>query len=190
MIDSVTGTLIYICESHVIVDVNGFGIRVYTTTIAISLLKDKLGETVSFLTKIILRDSGIEIFGFNSKEDLNLFLKLNMVSGVGPRTAINMIDRLGTKNIIAAISSQNSLFISSAPGIGTKTAKKILLELERHFLESKEEIEIQIQQAIKAIANMGHSKSESIEMVRNGRQNLGDKYTTQDLIREALKALI
>ena len=115
-------------EDAIIVDVSGVGYRVYVASPLI--YETKKGSEVFVHTYTCVREDAFILYGFTVKEELTLFKKLITVSGVGPKVALSLLSAMDHSSIISAIITQDSKLLSSAPGVGSKTANRIILELK------------------------------------------------------------
>lgn len=128
MIRRLRGRIEDIKEDHIIVDVGVFGIAVYEPQA--QLIQQTVGQTVALFTYLHLREQEITLFGFISAEDLQLFEMLLGVSGVGPRLALAMLSTLTQDTIRLAIANEEPAILTRVPGIGAKSARKILFHLK------------------------------------------------------------
>ena len=115
-------------EDAIILDVNDIGYRIFTTKDV--LLSNRVGSTLILYTYTCVREDAFILYGFKSKDDLLLFKQLIMVSGVGPKMAQAILSGIDANSVRSAIVTQNSKLLSSAPGVGAKTANRIILELK------------------------------------------------------------
>lgn len=136
MIAFLTGKLAQLTRDSAIIDVNGVGYeaRVSERT-RLSLLEHNEGATLTLTTHLIVREDSMELFGFTSVPEKDLFLLLTKVSSVGPRTALNVFSTLSLEEIVRAIVSNQPKVLSAAPGIGAKTAQRIILELREKLVK-------------------------------------------------------
>lgn len=138
MIDSIKGILFHKDPSHVILDMNGIRLKLSITVATYNGLSEK-GKKAELLTYLNVREDLMELYGFGSAEEKNMFLMLNTISGIGPRSAMNILSGSNPhefkKNIIAG--DVKSLTI--IPGIGTKTAKRIIVELKEKFVDQEDD---------------------------------------------------
>jgi len=149
----------------------------------------KMGKEVELYIYTHVREDVLDLYGFSQKDELELFQLLLNVSGVGPKSALIIIDR-GVVAVRQAIVSTDVSFFTSIPRIGKKNAQKIILELKGK-LGSLAELDLeniggQTQEVIEALQAVGFSKSEALEAVRNLP---GDVETIEDKIRYALKQM-
>mgnify|MGYP003302799553 CR=1 FL=1 len=120
-----------LCEGGIcVVDCGGVGYKLTTSLTTSQNLSDKLGQKVRLFTHLAVREDGIELFGFESNEERSCFNLLIGVSGVGPKAAISILSMMSPDRFSLAVCTEDTKFISKAPGIGPKTAARIVLELK------------------------------------------------------------
>lgn len=120
-----------LCESGTcVVDCGGVGYKLTTSLITSQNLGNKLGQKVKLFTHLAVREDGIELFGFESNEERSCFNLLISVSGVGPKAAISILSMMSPDRFSLAVCTEDTKFISKTPGIGPKTAARIVLELK------------------------------------------------------------
>lgn len=129
MIYSVEGTLRRTDSNVAVVEIGGVGIRVLTTRRALRALSPA-GERVRFVSHLHVREDALELYGFPHEEDLRLFEALISVSGVGPKSALAILDVDKRENIAAAIKEGRPDLLTRASGVGRKTAERVVLELK------------------------------------------------------------
>ena len=113
-----------------VIDCGGVGYKLTTSLITSSILAEKVGQKIKIFTHLAVREDGIELFGFESNEERECFNKLITVSGVGPKAAMNILSVMTPDNLALSICTEDVKSISKAPGIGAKTAARIVLELK------------------------------------------------------------
>lgn len=114
----------------IVVDCSGVGYKLTTSLITSEMLRVKLGQKIKIFTELAVREDGVELFGFESKEERECFNKLITVSGVGPKAAMNILSIMTPDNFALAVCTDDAKAISKANGIGGKTAARIILELK------------------------------------------------------------
>ena len=130
MLYHVKGELI-VCEgSLAVVDCGGVGYALTVSYNTAEKLSPKLGSEVLLFTHLQVREDGVELFGFGGKEELSVFRLLIGVSGVGPKAAMSILSTLTPDRFAYAVSTEDAKALSRAPGIGGKTAARIVLELK------------------------------------------------------------
>lgn len=113
-----------------VIDCGGVGYKLTTSLITSGILAEKIGQKIKIFTHLAVREDGVELFGFESNEERECFNKLITVSGVGPKAAMNILSVMTPDNLAIAICTEDVKAISKAPGIGSKTAARIVLELK------------------------------------------------------------
>jgi len=129
MIASVSGILEVIGESQVVVRVGGVGLQIAVPHSVISQAPG-IGHEISLLTHLIVREDALTLFGFLRPEERFAFELLLQVSGVGPRLALSVLNTLSPETLANAIHSEDATTVARVPGVGKKTAQKIVLELK------------------------------------------------------------
>ena len=129
MIGKLTGTLLEKSPPQVLVDCHGVG---YEVDVPMSTFYNlpAVGETVSLLTHFVVREDAQLLFGFGSAEERNAFRQLLKISGVGARTALSILSGLSVADLAQAVTAQEAGRLVKVPGIGKKTAERLLLELK------------------------------------------------------------
>lgn len=128
MIAFVTGRLAEKGLDHAIVEVGGVGLRMTMSTSSLVALPAE-GDEVTVLTHMHVREDELSLFGFENAREKALFAKLITVSGVGPKVALAALSSFTPEALVSAIVAQDDALVSSIPGIGKKTAQRIILEL-------------------------------------------------------------
>ena len=192
MIEYLSGILIQKDPNLSIVDVNGIGYKINITNNSYESLPN-LKSKVKFLIFFHVYENGQELYGFIDKDERYLFMKLISISGIGPKTAINMLSVLPPLEFKNRLVSGEVKLLTSLPGIGPKTAKRIIVEL-KDDLGSFDDSNLYIDDnsnfndASVALTKLGFSSniiSESIRKVVKENSDL----TTEEIIRETLKIL-
>jgi len=124
------GTLEYRDQSICVIDCMGVGYKLTVSLTTSNALVNKMGEKVKLYTYLAIREDGIELFGFGSNEERACFNQLITVSGVGPKAAISILSTMSPDRFSLAVCAEDVKAISAAPGIGKKTAARIILELK------------------------------------------------------------
>lgn len=130
MIAFLAGTLALCGRETVIIDVQGVGYEVRVSERLRSRLQTEVGNALQLTTHLLTREDGMELFGFESTHEKEIFLQLTRVSGVGPRTALAALSTLSLEELLRAIVGNQPKVLAQAPGIGLKTAQRIILDLK------------------------------------------------------------
>ncbi len=128
MIALVSGTVVATGSDYVIIDTNGVGYLVHLPKPALSATND--GDAVRFFTSLIVREDSLTLYGFANWAQRLLFDQLLAVSGIGPKVAMSLLSSLSPDDLKAALASGDVVRLSKVPGIGRKTAERMVLELK------------------------------------------------------------
>lgn len=128
MIASVSGTVASIGLDHAVIDVGGVGLAV--RTIPATLAELRRGETATLTTTLVVREDSLTLFGFASPQAKELFELVQSVSGVGPKIALALLTVLEPEELRRALASGDTAALTRAPGIGKKSAERLVLELQ------------------------------------------------------------
>lgn len=190
MISRLTGTVVHIDPKYVILDVNGVGYRVATTVdIVTKLGKDK--GNVTLWTYLAVRENAMDLYGFTSLSELNFFELLITISGIGPKTALGILNSASVEALQTAVQTSDTSHLIKISGIGKKVAEKIVLELKdkvdkfTHTEESKTSMRGDAD-ALEALKALGYSQNEARDALKELPKDIS---RTNDKIREALKIL-
>ena len=197
MIASLKGHLISKSPQAAVVDVGGVGYEVFISLSTFPRLPD-LEKSVFFHTYTHVREDALQLYGFMDREERDFFLLLISVSGIGPRLALNILSGLPLDDLIRAIESENLDRLRSIPGVGAKTAGRVILELKGKLalVESSGPKPVggmhrAAADALSALTNLGYSKNiaaDAIEKIEQG--NRGRELSLEEMIKEALKVLV
>ena len=128
MIASISGKVIQLTKESVIIDINGLGIEVFVPKPLLG--ETEAGDLLYLYTYMLVREDNISLFGFSSLEEKQLFLQFLAVGGIGPKLSLNILSSLSIDNIRSAILSEKPDYFSRVPGIGKKTAQKIIIQMQ------------------------------------------------------------
>jgi Holliday junction DNA helicase RuvA len=192
MIAYLKGTLLQKSPNQVIVDIGGVG---YCASIPLSTYF-KLGEVndpVELFIYTHLSDTSLSLYGFSTKEERDLFLKLISISGIGCKLAINVLSGIGPSDLVDAVERSDVARISLIPGIGKKTALRIALELQEK-MEKKEKLlavkgSPEKEDLISALMNLGFKRKEVERVVDETLKALSRDEGFEKLLRESLKKM-
>lgn len=129
MIAYLNGILAEIEEENIVIEVNGIGYNVRIPAGMAGRLP-QIGEVVKLYTYTSVREDAIGLYGFLSRDDLNMYRQLITVSGIGPKGGLSVLSAMSADELRMAVISQDAKAIAKAPGVGTKTAQRIILELK------------------------------------------------------------
>lgn len=184
MIARISGIIISTTDKYMIIETGGIGYRVFAT--AETLLRYQPESTLSLWTTHIIREDTQDLYGFENTADQELFELLLNVSGIGPRSALGVMNVATLGTIARAVSMNDVSYLTKISGIGKKTAEKIILELRDKLPEiSASDIDPSTHDVLDALIALGYTEHAARDIVRS----LDPTLDTQARIREALKLL-
>ena len=200
MISYIRGELAAVETEKVIVDVGGVGYGIYMPGQAMGLLPQP-GTEVKIHTYLNVREDAMQLFGFLTRDDLEVFKLVIGVSGIGPKGGLSILSQLTPDDLRFAVLSGDVKAISAAPGIGKKTAEKLIIELKdklniedvlTHAADrSAAAVPVNnggIQsEAVQALVALGYGSTESLRAVKQVEL---DNATVEDVLKEALKKML
>ncbi len=189
MIAQVTGRLAAKSATACVIDVGGLGLRIAMATGALAHLP-VIGDEVTVFTHLQVRDDDLSLYGFESLEERELFEKLITVSGVGPKVALSVLSALSPAALKEAVLREDDALIATVPGIGKKTAQRLIIELKDRLGDLTGDVRqagpgSASAEASDALTAMGFSAAE-IAAAFKGYDGPGD---AQALLRYALRRL-
>lgn len=128
MIASISGKVIQLTKETVIIDINGLGIEVFVPKTLLG--ETEPGDLLYLYSYMLVREDNISLYGFTSLEEKQLFLQFLAVGGIGPKLSLNILSSLSIDNIRSAILSEKPDYFSRVPGVGKKTAQKIIIQMQ------------------------------------------------------------
>ena len=188
---------------RVVVEVGGVGFEVLVS-VRDAADMPPAGEDVKLYTYMSVSEDAIRLYGFLSQDDLNVYKTLITVSGVGPKAALGILGVLSANDVRFAVFSEDDKALARAPGIGGKTAKKLILELKDKLkledaiqgadagfqsaeVSSSAAIDAELADAVQALTALGYSNSEALRAVR--KVKVTEEMSTQDILKQALKQI-
>lgn len=195
----IKGSLEVKTTGYIVIEANGIGYKIFMSETAIERLGD-IGSIVKVHTYMKVREDDVSLFGFNTNEELRMFELLLSVSGIGAKSAITILSNISPSSFALAVISNDVATLKKLPGIGVKSAQRVILELKDKLKteeaisknEPSEEIKLAIQddekmgEAISALQVLGYSRKE-IEMAMEKIDI--DSLSVEDIIRKGLNNL-
>ena len=203
MISFLKGELADMTDGTVVLDVNGVGYEVLVPAQLLSMLEG-IGQSLKLYTYMQVREDAVVLFGFLTRDDLAMFKLLIGVNGVGPKAGLNILSTLGADDLRFAILADDAKRIAKAPGLGGKTAQKIILEL-KDKLDLEEAFEKKLassqispeaaaaagsdvmQDAVQALVALGYGSTEALKVVRSVKPT--EDMDVEDILKEALRKM-
>ena len=202
MLSYIIGEVAEISADTVVVENNGIGFNIKTSAMTIDSLPP-VGDMVRIYTYLHVREDAMQIFGFLSKDELEVFKLLLNVNGIGPKGALGILSAITTDDLRFAVLSDDVNLIKSCPGVGAKTAQKLIIELKDKLrLEDAFEMAVNnnnkkntvqdntvivMNEAVEALVSLGYSSKDAIAAVKKV-ENIQNKNSEQ-ILKEALKGL-
>lgn len=202
MISYIRGELIAVEEDKVILDVNGVGFGIFMPLQSMNYLPS-IGEEVRLHTYMNVREDAIQLYGFLTRDDLKVFKLVLGVSGIGPKGGLSILSQMSPDDLRFAVMANDSKTIAKAPGIGKKTAEKLIIELkdkldiEDVLNRNVEDVNVvssvstsnEVQaEAIQALVALGYGSTEATRAVK--KVAINEDTTVEDLLKVALKNMI
>ena len=197
MYEYIKGKYVGINKDYIIVENNGIGYKIFTSGATMSSIP-KAGEEMMLYLEQIVREDFLGLYGFDSREELELFKLLLTVSGVGPKAALSLLSISRVNNLKYAILTGDEKHICRGVGIGKKTAARIILELKDklradELLDDPQSTEIGahenvvvLSEALSALVALGYSEKEAESVLKNVDKN----ESIENIIKASLKLLM
>lgn len=191
----IKGSLEVKTRGYIVIDVNGIGYKIFMSETAIAELGE-IGQVVKVHTYLKVKEDEMSLYGFNTNEELRMFELLLSVSGIGAKSAINILSNITPSGFALAVITNDVAKIKALPGIGPKGAQRIILELKDKLNKQQdiEEVEKQVEkvidtqkynEAISALQVLGYSKKE----IEKALQGINEELTVEEIIKLGLKNL-
>ena len=188
MISSIRGTVLELGNRYVSIDIHGLGYKVFVTEDTLHTLK--IGVETSLLTHLVVREDALDLYGFVHKKEKDFFELLISISGIGPKSALNILSVVSSDTLASAIRSGSTAHLVKVSGIGRKTAEKIVLELRDKLGGIAGEDMLAGMStdadAIEALKALGYDANESREALKKVNKDITD---TGAKVKAALKVL-
>lgn len=191
----IRGTLVQKGENFIVVDTNGVGYMINTSLTSIANVGET-GREITMYTYLHVREDVMELFGFTTIEEKNMFMHLISVSGVGPKAALSILSVVSPAKFAVAVVTNDVKTITKAQGIGPKMAQRVILELKDKLKTDELEIDLDNDieeipsdnknEAISALIVLGYSPNDAQKAVKGIDGTLG----VEDIIKKALSSLL
>jgi Holliday junction DNA helicase RuvA len=202
MIAFVRGKIFAVNEDSIIVEMSGVGLQVMAPQKSMNP-RPFVGQEIMLHTHLQVREDAWQLFGFVEEEQLKLFRHLLAVSGIGAKTALAIVDNINAQTIIKALAEGNSDLFCKVPGVGKKTAQRLVVDLKDKFAlpfgqagagggsgfatAFSSAIPSAYGDLLAALEQLGYRGAEARALAIQARQNLGEEAATAALLSEALK---
>ena len=194
MIDQISGKIISINDNYVVLRVGGLGIKVNISANFASKLVDE--NLITLVTYLNVREDALDLYGFKNDSERNLFLMLISISGIGPKLAVSILSGVELDELKSNILSGDIKSLTSIPGVGAKTAKRIIIELKDKLSKTtttelgfEDDYSSNISKdVLSALVGLGYSESMAAEVIKRIKPAKSNK-SIESLIKESLKIL-
>ncbi len=193
MIAVLRGTYVDIVAGEAVVDVNGVG---YAVRVPATFTADR-GSVVKLYIDTVVREDSITLFGFGDPSEKMVFRKLYSVSGVGPKTALGIISFFSVQELVRVISSKDVSLLSKVPGIGKKTAERIIIELRDKLgtvtsgdtVSFAGEERSTYDELVEALVGFGYKRNEAVDALKPRLNDINGGRKVEEILRETLRSM-
>ena len=199
MIKYLNGILAEVDTDSIVVEVNGIG---YGVNVPVSVIENvrEIGSNIKIYTYMNVKEDDVSLYGFLTKDELDIFKRVISVSGIGPKGGLAILSTLSADDLRFAVLSDDAKAISKAPGIGLKTASKLILELKDKFdlqeafdkksnnvMQTSVRNNTEAQDAIEALVALGYTSMDALKAVRS--LDIDDNVSSGNIVKMALKVI-
>lgn len=195
MIERLSGRILQKKSTEIIIDCNGVGFSAFISVNSFEKLPDE-GEEITLYTLLITRDDTFELFGFSEVFEREVFKLLISISGIGPKSAMSILSSMSVAELQEKILSGDSISLQKLPGIGKKTAERIILELKDRIhkvsipsqFEVRKEQNLIIREAVSALVTLGYTPALAEKLINKSISDSPEiSFSAEQLIKKALK---
>ncbi len=188
MIASIKGEIKEKDEASLVIEIGGIGFRVFAPNRI--CIANNLGDQISLFTHLVVREDNLSLYGFEDREERDLFQQLIKVSGIGPKTALAILSTLSVEKIYQAVIEEKPLLFNQVPGIGSKTSQKLVLLLKDRLKETGRNINLMgirdvHMELLEALTGLGYSIVEAQAAIQSLPKDAPDDLESQ--LRMALQ---
>ena len=188
MIGYLKGEVAGIYDDRIVLEVGGIGYNIFMAASSLDLIEG-VGEIIKIYTYLLVREDALSLYGFLTKDDLELYKLLISVNGIGPKGGLALLSVMTSDDLRFAILSGDAKQIGKAPGIGPKTAQRLIIDLKdkvslqdafehktEHMADNKEKDTLGVirEEAVEALVALGYSQSDSYRAVRSVGNDVND----------------
>ncbi len=196
MLAYIQGTVVEKSPTRVVLDVNGLGYELHIPVSTYEKIPAR-GQQARLFTYLHVREDLLQIYGFWQAEERDLFLQLISVSGVGPRMAQGILSKVSVADFTRAVSGDDYSMLTQIPGVGRKTAQRLVMELKDKLMPGKDTLAARpgipgaiAEEAVLALVSLGYRKNEAEKMVRKALQTEEKAPPLEVLIKKALQVTL
>jgi Holliday junction DNA helicase RuvA len=200
MIAMLSGKIAYKGISHVVVDAQGVGYRVFIPLTTFYALPEA-DQAITLHIHTSVKEDAIHLFGFYTREERELFQLMISVSGIGPKVALNILSGISSAELLEAISAGNLTKLTAIPGIGRKMAERLILELKEKVMKKmaadaipaadakQKQAERMREDVLSALMNLGYKAGAARDALEKAARDLQEDPAMDQLLKKALKIL-
>ncbi len=191
----IKGTLVQKNDNYIVVDANGVGYMIYTSLNSMQNTGE-IGKKITIYTYLHVREDVMDLFGFTTIEEKNMFMQLISVSGVGPKAALSILSVTTPAKFAVAVITNDVKTITKASGVGPKMAQRVILELKDKMKTDELEIDLEDEsddilsdnrsEAISALVVLGYSSNDAQKAVKG----IDGTLSVEEIIKKALAGLL
>ena len=191
----IKGTLVQKSDNYIVVDANGVGYMIYTSLNSMQNTGE-IGKKITIYTYLHVREDVMDLFGFTTIEEKNMFMQLISVSGVGPKAALSILSVTTPAKFAVAVITNDVKTITKASGVGPKMAQRVILELKDKMKTDELEIDLEDEsdnilsdnrsEAISALVVLGYSSNDAQKAVKG----IDGTLSVEEIIKKALAGLL
>lgn len=191
----IKGTLVQKSDNYIVVDANGVGYMIYTSLNSMQNVGE-VGKKITIYTYLHVREDVMDLFGFTTIEEKNMFMQLISVSGVGPKAALSILSVTTPAKFAVAVITNDVKTITKASGVGPKMAQRVILELKDKMKTDELEIDLEDEsddilsdnrsEAISALVVLGYSSNDAQKAVKG----IDGTLSVEEIIKKALAGLL
>ncbi|SFL82107.1 Holliday junction branch migration protein RuvA [Pelosinus propionicus] len=195
MIGYVRGTVSHLAVDHCFIDVQGIGYRIFIAQS--TRQKITIDAVVSLFTYMYVREDALMLYGFYTQDEYNLFLQLTSISGIGPKVAMGILSAIDPQQFRLAISQKNIGILTKLPGVGKKTAERVILELkdkiglmteddlnEDHIADRAVMTGDVVEEVLQALLALGYNQNEIMPVLKRIEKS---GHSVEELLKLALR---
>lgn len=197
MIESVRGFLLKKVPTFCVVNCSGIGIGIFISLNTYQNLGEE-GSEINLLTYLHVREDALLLYGFHEESEREMFRKLISISGIGPRLTMTILSGLSVMELRKAITSEDVDVLTKIPGIGKKTAQRVILELKEKISLSapltysaipglSPQEKDKVNQALQALVTLGYRQTDAKNVLERTLKKLGNQVSLEDLVKYALQ---
>ena len=199
MISYLTGNIVEKSPTRLLLDVNGIGYDIQVT-INCSKQVGSIGDNITILTYLHVREDNLQLFGFESKQERELFLQLISTPGIGPKKALVILSGSNVDDLQRYIIEENLTALTSLSGVGRRTAQRLIVDLKEKLTPTSADEQIfpsgivqekrnLIEEALLALMSLGYNKNTAYRAIQAILDQESNKIGLEDLIKRALRKL-